>query len=434
MSPWTNWGGNQSCTPESVATPVGTDEVGALLVDAGRRGVAVKPVGAGHSFTGAALTDGVQVSLDAMTGLVAVDRETGRVRVRAGTRLHDLNRLLEAQGLAMANLGDIDQQSVAGALATGTHGTGATLPGLSGLVEALEIVTPDGQVHRCDREQEPDLFHAARVGLGALGIVTEVTLACVPAFRIEAVEAPDSLEGVLREVDRHVGEHDHFEAFWFPHTDRVLTKHNRRLAPGDSSGRALSRWRYLLDDQLLSNGVFEASCRLAARVPATTPAINAVAARALSARTYTDTSYAVFASPRTVRFTESEYAVPRAALPAVLGELDRWIERSRTRVTFPVEIRFAAADDAWLSTGYQRDNAYVAIHQYHRVDITPYVAAFEDIVAAHEGRPHWGKLHRLGPDQLRALYPRYDDFRAVRDRVDPDRVMRNAYLQQVLGD
>ncbi|MCH8613827.1 D-arabinono-1,4-lactone oxidase [Arsenicicoccus dermatophilus] len=433
MTTWTNWAGNQVCSPERVPRPVTADEVAALLVEAGERGSRVKPVGAGHSFTGIALTDGVQVSLDAMSGLVAVDRQTHRVRVRAGTRLHVLNALLHDQGLAMANLGDIDRQSIAGALATGTHGTGATLPGLAGLVEALEIVTPDGQVRRCDREHDRELFDAARVGLGALGIVTEVTLACVPAFRIEAREEPDTLAGVLDDLARHVDEHDHFELFWFPHTDRVLTKHHRRLAPGDDSGRALPAWRVVLDDRLLSNTVFDLTCRLAARVPATTCAINAVAARALSARTYTDASHRVFASERSVRFVESEYAVPRAALPEVLRELERWLERTGDRVSFPVEVRFAAADDAWLSTGHERDNAYVAVHRYHREDPRAYFAAFEQVVAAHEGRPHWGKVHSLGPDRLAAVYPRYDDFRALRDRLDPGRTLANAYLEQVLG-
>lgn len=433
MSTWTNWSGNQSCRPARVATPVGVDEVAQVMTDAARDGMRVKPIGAGHSFTAIGLTDGVQVSLDAHSGLVAVDRASGRVRVRSGTRLFDLNALLDAQGLAMANLGDIDRQSVAGALSTGTHGTGATLPGLAGLVEALEIVTPDGRVRRCDREQDPDLFHAARVGLGALGIVTEVTLACVPAFRIEAREEPAVLGAVLTDLDEHVDAHDHFEMFWFPHTDRVLTKHNRRLAPGDTSGSALPRWRYLLDDQLLANGLFELSCRLASRVPVTTRPINAVASRALSARTYTDRSHRVFASPRTVRFTESEYAVPRAALPDVLRELDRFIERSGERVAFPVEIRFAAPDDAWLSTGYERANAYVAVHHYRTVDPRRYFTGFEQIVAAHDGRPHWGKMHTLGVERLRELYPRLPDVLRLRDELDPDRLLGNDYLTQVLG-
>lgn len=300
-------------------------------------------------------------------------------------------------------------------------------------MEALEIVTPDGRVRRCDRQRDPDLFHAARVGLGALGIVTEVTLACVPAFRIEAREEPAGLSAVLAQLDEHVDGHDHFEMFWFPHTDRVLAKHNRRLAPDDTSGKALPRWRYLLDDQLLSNGVLDLTCRLSARVPATTRPINAVASRALSARTYTDSSYRVFASPRTVRFTESEYAVPRAALPEVLRDLDRFIERSREHVAFPVEIRFAAADDAWLSTGYERANAYVAVHHHRSVDPRRYFAAFEQVVAAHDGRPHWGKMHTLGVDRLLELYPRLPDFLRLRDELDPDRLLGNDYLTQVLG-
>ena len=299
-------------------------------------------------------------------------------------------------------------------------------------VRELQLVLADGNKIICSIDQHPDIFAAARVGLGALGVITEVTLQCVPAFRLRAVEGPAPLEAVLESFDADVAEHDHFEFYWFPHTDRTLTKRNDRV-PDDHQGRALPRWRYLLDDELLSNGLFEVVNRLGRLRPALVPRINQISARALSAREFTDTSYAVFNSPRRVRFVESEYAVPRPSLVPVLRSLKDWIDDHDERIVFPVEVRVAAADDIWLSTGFERDNAYIAIHQYHRLDHRRYFAAFEAIVAEHQGRPHWGKLHSLDADRLGQLYPRFDDFLRVRDRLDPGRTFGNDYLRQVLG-
>ena len=427
---WSNWSGLETATPSAIYWPVDVHAVAEVIQRAAERGLRVKPVGAGHSFSGIAVPDDIQLRLDRMTGIAAVDGT--RVTVHGGTRLADLNVLLAERGLAMANLGDIDTQTITGAIATGTHGTGATVPGLAAQVRALTMVRADGRIVHCSPEHDADLFHSARVGLGALGVVTDVTLECVPAFLLRAVEAPQPLEAVLGRLDDLVDGNDHFEFYWFPHTARTLTKRNNRVPEG-STRAPLPRWRAGLDDEFLSNTVFEWTNRLAARRPAWVPAINGLASRALTARSYTDHSHRVFASPRRVVFRESEYAVPRAAVPDVLAALRTWIDRHDERLPFPVEVRFAAPDDVWLSTGYERANGYVAVHQYHRLDHRRYFAAFESIVAEHEGRPHWGKLHTLELDRLRELYPRLDDVRAVRDRVDPERRFGGAYLDRVLG-
>lgn len=433
MTTWTNWAGNEQWSPARVVACRTTEDVAQAVRDAARDGLTVKPVGAGHSFTAIAATDGVQLDLTGLTGVVSHTPD-GRVRVRAGAGLRTLNAALATLGLAMANLGDIDAQSISGALATGTHGTGARLTGLAGFVTGMQLVLADGSVVEVSEHERSDLFAAARVGLGAFGVVTQVELACVPAFRIEAVEEPMSVAEVRRDLDALVDGNDHFEFFWFPYTDQVLSKRNRRLAPGDTSGEALPAWRHAVEDELLSNTVFEATCRLAAAVPATTRPLNAIAARALGARTYTDRSDRVYASPRRVRFRESEYAVPRGAALDVLAELSTWLGRADdVAVPFPVEVRFAAADDVWLSTGYERENAYIAVHQFHTMDERAYFARFEQIVAAHEGRPHWGKMHTLTADRFAALYPRFDDARRVRDDVDPGRLFTNPYLERVLG-
>ena len=427
---WTNWAGNQRDRARRVR-PGSAEEVVEEITRARAAGSTVKPVGSGHSFTGTALTGGVRIDLARLSGLVSIDRERRLATVRAGTSLRELNRLLAANGLALPNLGDVDAQTVAGALATGTHGTGARFGCLATFVEALTLVTGTGEVTRCDATGAADVFAAARVGIGALGVITEVTLRCVDAFVLHAQERPGRLAEVFARLDEDIAGNDHFEIFWFPYTDRVQTKRNNRVPAHD---RPLPGWRAWLDDEFLSNSVFGAACRLGRRVPATARTIARIEARVLSPREYTGASHEVFCSPRRVRFTEMEYGVPRAALPEAFTELRRIVERLPFPVVFPVEVRFAAADDIWLSHGYGRDSAYIAIHQYIGMPYEPYFRAFDEVATALGGRPHWGKLHWRTAADLRPAYPRFDDFRAVRDRLDPDRVFANAYTAQVLGD
>ena len=426
---WSNWAGNVTDSA-AVLSPRTQDELVEMVHSSAAAGRRIRPVGSGHSFTPIAQAGDTRLSLRHLSGIVAADRATGRVRVLAGTPLRVLNRALDLLGLAMPNLGDIDAQTLAGATSTGTHGTGATLPGLSAGIVGLRLVTPDGASRWVD-ESDPELFGAARVGLGALGVVTEIELACLPAYRLRAVERPDSLDAVLPRIQEHFDAHRHFELYWFPGTRRVQTKANDLVA--DDVDEPLAPWRRRLDDELLSNTVFGAANRVLTAVPRAVLPFNAVAARALTERSYTAPSHEVFVTPRTVRFVESEYAVPREAVADVLTDLVAWVERHREPISFPVEVRVAAPDDMWLSTGYERANAYVAVHQYHRGDHRAYFAAFEEIVAAHAGRPHWGKVHGLGAEQLADLYPRHGDFVALRDRLDPERVLTNDYLDRVLG-
>jgi L-gulonolactone oxidase len=417
----------------AIAHPASTDEVAALVLEARERGLRVKAVGSGHSFTPVAVTDGVLVQLDRMRGIVSADVPSGLVRVRAGTPLHQLNEALAALGLAMPNLGDIDRQTISGALGTGTHGTGARFRGLADAVRAIRIVLADGSVHDCDAGNEPDLFEAARISLGALGIITELTVQCVPAFLLQAREDPGTLSGTLANLDALVDGTDHFEFYWFPHTDRVLTKRNTRL-PLESGEHPLPAWRAWLDDDLLSNRVFEAVNRVSTARPAWVPRINRLTSRVLSSREFTTASHRVFASQRDVRFREMEYAVPRSAAAGLLVELKELTDRGGFALPFPVEVRFTAADDVWLSTAHERESAYIAVHQYHRMEHHAYFAAFESMARQVGGRPHWGKLHGRTHDDLRPAYARFDDVVAVRDRVDPERMFANAYLSRVLGD
>ena len=433
MATWTNWAATATADV-TAETPQSVEQIQAAVLRAAEAGTRIKPVGAGHSFTPIAVTDGVQLRPGRLAGLVSADRESGLVTALAGTRLRDLNEALWNQGLCMTNLGDIDVQTIAGAISTGTHGTGARLGGIATQVRALEMVTADGQLRTVDAS-DPDTLHAAAVGLGALGVITKVTLQCEPAFALSAHEAPMRLAAVLERLDGPGGlveGNDHFEFYWFPHTHGTLTKQNNR-APVADGLRPLNRLRRLAEDEVLSNTVFDAINKLTTARPTLIPGANRLATRLLGERRYTDRSYRVFASPRRVRFREMEYAVPRAAVPHVLGEIAAYLQHSGEQVGFPVEVRFAAADDLWLSTAHGRDSGYIAVHQYIRRDHDKYFAAVEAIARSVDGRPHWGKLHARRAATLRGTYPRFDDFVALRDKLDPNRTFSNPYLDRVLG-
>ncbi|NJC73980.1 FAD-binding protein [Planosporangium thailandense] len=427
---WSNWAGTTSSTATRIVAPASRDEVVAAVAAAAADGLPVKAVGSGHSFTAAAATSGVRVELGKLDGLVSIDPTARLATVQAGMTLRRLNAVLAAHGLALPNLGDIDTQTISGALATGTHGTGAGFGCLSTFVDSLELVTGKGEVLRCSTSSSPDVFHAAAVNVGALGIVTELTLRCVDAFTLRAEEEPAPLSSVLADLDSLVAANDHVEFYWFPYTDRVQVKRNNRVPVNDAP---LSRWRGWLDDDLLSNRVFAGACRLGRAVPGLVPAINGVAARALSARTYTAPSYEVFCTPRRVRFVEMEYGLPREALPEAFAALRRIVAALPSHVVFPVEVRFTAADDLWLSHGYGRDSAYIAIHQYVGMPYEEYFRRFEAAATALGGRPHWGKLHFRDASYFASAYPRFGDFQAVRDALDPDRVFTNGYLDRILG-
>ncbi len=352
------------------------------------------------------------------------------VTVEAGTPLKRLNLALAREGLSLTNMGDIMEQTVSGATSTGTHGTGRDSASLAAQIRGLEMVTADGSVLTCSERENPEVFAAARIGLGALGVVTAITFAVEPVFLLTAREEPMPFERVLAEFDELWAENEHFEFYWFPHTGNTNTKRNNRSAGPEQPVGRLKGW---FEDEFLSNGVFQAANWVGRAVPGTVPAIARISSKALSARTYTDIPYKVFTSPRRVRFLEMEYAVPREAVAETLRELKAMVDRSRLRISFPVEVRTAPADDITLSTASGRDSAYIAVHMFRGTPYQAYFTAAERIFTAHEGRPHWGKLHTRDAEYLSRVYPRFGEFTALRDRLDPDRLFRNDYLRRVLG-
>jgi L-gulono-1,4-lactone dehydrogenase len=427
---WQNWAGNQRTDPSRTVVARDAGDVVDAVKAAQRDGLRVKALGTGHSFTAIAVPDDVALRPPSDPAQLRVDGGSGLVTAPAGLSLRRLNALLWDRALALPNLGDIDAQTVAGAISTGTHGTGAGHQGLAAQVRGLEIVLADGSLLHCSPTENAELFSAARVGLGALGIIVSVTLQAVPAFRLHAVEAALPLDHVLADLDALAADNDHFEFYWFPHTDIAATKRNNRTeAEGPVRGR-VAEW---VGDDLLGNGAFEVACRIGRAVPRLVPSINRLVAAQFASSEYVDRSHRVFTSPRRVRFLEMEYAVPRAAIHDALDGLRAAAARHAQAVTFPVEVRFAAADDIPLSTASGRDSAYIAVHVYRGQPHEAYFGAVEAVMTGLGGRPHWGKLHTRTAATLRERYPAFDGFVALRDRVDPERRFTNAYLDRVLG-
>ncbi|WP_175985816.1 D-arabinono-1,4-lactone oxidase [Microbacterium tenebrionis] len=429
---WQNWGRSASIRPARVERPRSPEGVQRAVLAAIAQDLPIKAVGAGHSFAGIAVAPGVLLELDDLQGLVSVDVERSRVTLLAGTRLHRIPRMLAPHGLAMQNLGDIDRQSIAGAISTGTHGTGAGFGGLATQVVGATLITAAGEFLRVDENDNPELLPAVALGLGALGILVEVTLQCVPAFVMHAIDEPAPLEDVLETVHDRAAASDHFEFYWFPHTEVALTKRQTRLA--ESAPRrplpVAGRW---IDETLLSNGVYRVVCAAGQVIPAITPPFSRLAVRLTGDREYTDRSHTVLTQSRNVRFREMEYALPAENVVPAFREIQQLIRRKGWRIEFPIEVRFAAADELWLSTAHGRASGYIAVHRYWRADPTEYFEAVEQICLEHGGRPHWGKLHTLDARQLRERYPRFDEFTALRDRLDPERRFANRYLDRVLG-
>ena len=429
---WRNWGRSESARSAYAAVPTDAAEVQSVVRFAAENGLGVKAVGAGHSFTAIAATTGIRLDLSALGGVLSADPATGRVTLGAGTRLHRLPALLGPLGLALANMGDIDRQTIAGAVSTGTHGTGARFGGLAAQVVAATLVTADGALLRVSESEHAELLPAVRLGLGALGVLVDLTIQCVPAFLLSAVELPLGFDEVLDGLDERIAAADHFEFYWFPHSDRVATKTNTRL-PAGAERHPLNRIGEWFDDVVIGNWALSAVCAVGRVLPSATPPLNRFAARVFGNRSFTDDSHAVFTSPRTTRFREMEYNVPIESLGDALREVRALIERSGWRISFPVEVRMSAADDNWLSTASGRASGYIAVHRYFREDPEEYFRGVEAVMRRYGGRPHWGKIHYQDAASLSALYPHHSDFVAVRDRLDPERRFGNPYLERVLG-
>ena len=426
---WTNWSGDVTCKPRKVVTPNSLDVLANLVRETAASGGKLRVAGSGHSFTPVVATDQTLVSLGRLTGLAEVDRDARAATVLAGTPIHILGPLLAKHGLALENQGDIDRQSVAGAVSTGTHGTGIGLGSISTQVGALTLVTAAGELLFCSPARDPDIFKAAQVSLGALGVLARIRFNCVPSYVLRDVRKNVDFESCLAEFEDNCRRHRHFEFWWFPYSDRAATK-ALDVVPEARPRPLLTR---VLSDKILETGVFWAISEAVRLIPGAARPVARMSARYMSEADYADHSFRVFPSARDVRFNEMEYAVPVERGIDCLRELRAFIERERVRVHFPIEYRAVAGDDIWLSPFYQRDSAVISVHMYASMPYKDYFTGCEAIFRNHRGRPHWGKIHTLGARELRDMYPMWSRFQDVRRQLDPKGVFLNDHLTRLFG-
>lgn len=424
---WLNWSDSVTCAPSEIVKPRSIDELATLVGNYGRSGRHVRVVGAGHSFTPIAQSDDVLMSLDEIQGIEHIDAERGSVTVLGGTVLKNLGNLLFTQGLAQENLGDIDVQSISGAISTGTHGTGTRFGSLSTQVEGLTLVTASGELLECSAECNPDVFKAAQVSLGTLGVIAKVRLRVVPVTRLHYHSQAKTLSDCLAHLEEYKRENSHFEFFWFPYTDGVQAKFMNETEESVSKSTLWGNFNKLVLENYIYWLLSEA-CRLVPRLYKTVSHISAQSIATIDEVNY---SHRLFATPRMVRFQEMEYNIPAEHIDAVMREIQECIQRQQFRVHFPVECRFVHSDDIWLSPAYQRESAYVAVHMYRGMPYRSYFSHIEEIFRRYQGRPHWGKMHTRTSAELAALYPHWHDFRRMRAELDPQGVFLNDYLRSL---
>ncbi|WP_204802960.1 D-arabinono-1,4-lactone oxidase [Mycobacterium riyadhense] len=423
---WRNWPGEQVCTPSAIRRPTSEDELVDVVARAAERGERVRAVGTGHSFTDCACTDGVMIDMSGLQRVTDADRATGLVTTEGGAKLHSLGPQLAAHGLGLENQGDIDAQSITGATATATHGTGARFTNLSARIVSLRLVTATGDIMTLS---EGDEYLAARVSLGALGVISQVTVQTVPLYTLHRHDERRALSQTLERLDEYVDGNDHFEFFVFPYAETALTRTTRR---SNEEPTPIPRWKRRLTEDF-ENGGLSLICQTGRRFPAMAPRLNRLVTSLMSDATVSDRAYKVYATERKVRFTEMEYAIPREHAREAVQRVIDLVRRRKLPIMFPLEVRFSAADDAFLSTAHGRDTCYIAVHQYTGMEFETYFRAVEEIMDEYAGRPHWGKRHYQTAATLRERYPNWDRFVAVRDRLDPNRVFLNDYTRRVLG-
>jgi len=425
---WRNWAGDQHCRPQRIEMPASREQLAEVVGRASEAGLRVRASASGHSFSDVALTDGVMVRLDRLDRVLDADPAAGLVRAQGGIVLGELNRRMDARGLAFENLGDIDRQTLAGSISTGTHGTGARFPSVSAQVVALELVLADGSFREIGAG-EPELLDAARIGLGALGVIHAVTIRAVPAYTIQRVDSPKPLAETLARLDELVESNDHFEFYVFPHTETALCRESRHT---QEPPRPPSRAALFAREVVLENWVGAVFAQTGRRMPSQAPRLARLASR-VGGSVKIDRSFRVFASERRIRFTEMEYGLAREHAAEAVGRVLELGSRPELGVAYPIEVRFVGPDSPHLSASQARETCYIAVHQDRHLDWEPYFRGVEEIMEGYGGRPHWGKRHFQSAESLAPRYPGWAAWQAARAELDPSGVFSNAYTGRVLG-
>ncbi|NNG74846.1 FAD-binding protein [Acinetobacter sp. ANC 4277] len=414
---WRNWSGSQYGSAE-IFKPRQINELKKLL----KSHAQIRAVGAGHSFSALVKTDAVLINLDRFKGVVTFDEDQTQCTVQAGTRLYDLGEYLAPINQALPNQGDIDQQSLAGAISTGTHGTGIDLPCLSAFVEGFELLTADGELLQCDRQQNTDIFQAGRVALGSLGILTKITLQNRPRYKLKEQIRLCPLQEVFANIDQWKYQHRHIEFWVFLHSDQVMLK------TLDETDEAIQPRQdaWPSEDALLT-----LCSELTRRLPATNRYLQKLLSVFVKPTCYVDWSNQIFPTPRNTKFNEMEYQIPVEQGLQCLEEVLHTLRKYQVPMFFPIEFRYVKGDDIWLSPFYARDSVSISIHQFHKQDYHAVFDLVEPILQKYQGRPHWGKLHSMTAASLRDLYPKWDDFMALRQQLDPNQKWLNPHLKQL---
>jgi len=416
---WQNWSGWQKATPSTIAYPTSEAELAKLIRNS--RGP-VRAFGGGHSFSPVALSQGTMLSLEQLNGIVSHDDSTLTATIRAGSRISSLGGPLKAIGQGLLNEADIDTQSLGGAISTATHGTGRKLQCYSATVRKLRVVLADGNIVECSSQQDQELFEAARVGVGSIGIFSEITIQNRAAYRLREVITVMSTEQALATLRAEQDQHRHIEFFAFPYGDKAIVKRTDLTTDAPTPPAKSS------DD---NDSLLDWAADTARKHPWTNSWLQRGVGLFVADETRVGDSFDIFPSPRVVQFNEMEYSMPVEQGMACFSELRDTIRKQNVNVFFPIEFRYVAADDCWLSPFYQRDSVSISVHQYYKQDYHEFFGMAEPILRKYGGRPHWGKLHTLKARDLAALYPRFEDFVRVRNQADPQGKFMTPYSREL---
>lgn len=423
-----NWSQKITWSPSQIAYPETEEAIIRLVHQANDKQKKIRIIGSIHSFNPLWVTDDVVMSLQNYQGIVHINKAELTATIKAGTTLHLLGDLLFQQGLAMENLGDIDKQTIAGSISTATHGTGFQLGTISTQVMAIRFINGKGEVVNCSKDKNVDLFKAAQVSLGALGIITQLTLQCVPAYKLKLSNQKEDLQTVIQTFNERITNNRNFEFYWFPKSNTAYTKTSNIV---EDVPDKVGVFNYLTE-YVLENYTYKFICELARAIPALSDRLSKFSASAASNVHKICHSHKVYATPRLVRFSEMEYNVPLEVYPTVINEIIETINQHNFNIVFPIENRVVQADDAYLSPAYERNAVYIACHVYHKKDYTNYFKVLEKIFLKYDGRPHWAKLHTLSATELSKKYPKFEAFNRHRIEQDPNEIFMNDYLKKIL--
>ncbi len=423
-----NWAENIQWNPSEIAYPSSEIEIQQVVLKAVNSNKKIRTIGTGHSFTALSQTSQVLVSLDKYQGVISVNKEKHQATVKGGTKLKLLGELLFNEGLAMENLGDIDSQSIAGAISTGTHGTGTAFGSISTQVIGLKFINGKGEVIACSSTKNEQLFKAASLSLGCLGIITEITIQCIPTYKLALQNGRENIHDVLDTLDQRNKENRNFEFFWIPYTDTAWTKTTNIAEEAEpDKDNFLNYWT----EFVLENHVFKLACEFARYFPSQNKTVAKITAANISTIKKVYYSHKIFATPRIVKFREMEYNVPSETYIDVFKDIQNLVNKKKFNIHFPIENRWVKGDDLLLSPAYKRDSTYIACHVYNKKEYKSYFTALEEIFRAYDGRPHWGKMNTLKTNDISTMYPKFTTFMELRKEHDPNKVFINPYLEKL---